>query len=101
MKIIIAAIQVVDVTVHILSDQVEPLRIAANIAVIAWALVSALNLSKKQTRVNLSVFIVLNLVFLLQNGIANDGSPRIFFWGAVASTVLLMGYTIKNSEYSE
>jgi uncharacterized membrane protein YjfL (UPF0719 family) len=51
--------------------------------------------------VNLSVFIVLNLVFLLQNGIANDGSPRIFFWGAVASTVLLMGYTIKNSEYSE
>ena len=101
MKIIIAAIQVVDVTVHILSDQVEPLRIAANIAVIAWALVSALNLSKKQTMVNLSVFIVLNLVFLLQNGIANDGSPRIFFWGAVASTVLLMGYKIKNSEYSE
>ena len=47
MKIIIAAIQVVDVAVHILSDQVEPLRIAANIAVIAWALVSALNLSKK------------------------------------------------------
>ena len=68
MKIIIAAIQVVDVTVHILSDQVEPLRIAANIAVIAWALVSALNLSKKQTMVNLAVFIVLNLVFLLQNG---------------------------------
>ena len=101
MKIIIAAIQVVDVTVHILSDQVEPLRIAANIAVIAWALVSALNLSKKQTMVNLSVFIVLNLIFLLQNGIANDGSPRIFFWGAVSSTVLLMGYTIKNSEYSE
>ena len=84
MKIIIAAIQVVDVAVHILSDQVEPLRIAANIAVIAWALVSALNLSKKQSMVNLSVFIVLNLVFLLQNGIANDGSPRIFFWGAVA-----------------
>ena len=77
MKIIIAAIQVVDVTVHILSDQVEPLRIAANIAVIAWALVSALNLSKKQTMVNLSVFIVLNLIFILQNGIANDGSPRI------------------------
>ena len=48
MKIIIAAIQVVDVTVHILSDQVEPLRIAANIAVIAWALVSALNLSKNK-----------------------------------------------------
>ena len=101
MKIIIAAIQVVDVAVHILSDQVEPLRIAANIAVIAWALVSALNLSKKQSMVNLSVFIVLNLVFLLQNGIANDGSPRIFFWGAVASTVLLMGYTIQNSEYSQ
>ena len=58
----------------------------------------------KETLIDLTrviVFIVLNLIFLLQNGIANDGSPRIFFWGAVASTVLLMGYTIKNSEYSE
>ena len=48
---------------------------------------------------SISLFAILNIYFLSQFGVTNDGSPRIFFWGAVVSTLVLSGYFIKDIDF--
>ena len=98
MKYLIILIQVADTTVHVLANQIEPLRITANIIIIIWLLLPSKNLTKSISLGSISLFAILNIYFLSQFGITNDGSPRIFFWGAVISTLALSGYFIKNTE---
>ena len=98
MKYLIILIQVADLIVHVLANQVEPLRITANIIIIIWLLLPSKNLTKSISLGSISLFAILNIYFLSQFGITNEGSPRIFFWGAVISTLALSGYFIKNTE---
>ena len=98
MKYLIILIQVADTTVHVLANQIEPLRIIANIIIIIWLLLPSKNLTKSISLGSISLFAILNIYFLSQFGITNEGSPRIFFWGAVISTLALSGYFIKNTE---
>ena len=98
MKYLIILIQVADTTVHVLANQIEPLRITANIIIIIWLLLPSKNLTKSISLGSISLFAILNIYFLSQFGITNEGSPRIFFWGAVISTLALSGYFIKNTE---
>ena len=98
MKYLIILIQAADITVHVLANQVEPLRITANVIIIIWLLLPLKNLTKPLSLGSVSLFAILNIYFLSQFGITNDGSPRIFFWGAVISTLALSGYFIKNTE---
>ena len=98
MKYLIILIQVADTTVHVLANQIEPLRITANVIIIIWLLLPSKNLTKSISLGSISLFAILNIYFLSQFGITNDGSPRIFFWGAVISTLALSGYFIKNTE---
>ena len=98
MKYLIILIQVADLIVHVLANQVEPLRITANVIIIIWLLLPSKNLTKSLSLGSISLFAILNIYFLSQFGITNDGSPRIFFWGAVISTLALSGYFIKNTE---
>jgi len=37
----------------------------------------------------ISSYIFLNIIFLVMNGITNDGSPRVFLYAAVSLTSLL------------
>ena len=99
MKYLITLIQVADVTVHILANQVEPLRITANVIIIIWILLPLKNMTKSLSLVSISLFAILNIYFLSQFGVTNDGSPRIFFWGAVVSTLALSGYFIKDIDF--
>ena len=98
MKYLIILIQAADITVHVLANQIEPLRITANLIIIIWLLLPSKNLTKPLSLGSLGLFVILNIYFLSQFGITNDGSPRIFFWGAVISTLALSGYFIKNTE---
>ena len=98
MKDLIILIQVADTTAHVLANQIVPLRITANIIIIIWLLLPSKNLTKSISLGSLSLFAILNIYFLSQFGITNEGSPRIFFWGAVISTLALSGYFIKNTE---
>ena len=98
MKYLIILIQVSDIIVHVLANQVEPLRITANVIIIIWLLLPSKNLTKSLSLGSVGLFAILNIYFLSQFGITNDGSPRIFFWGAVISTLALSGHFIKNTE---
>ena len=99
MKYLITLIQVADVTVHILANQVEPLRITANVIIIIWILLPSKNMTRSLSLGSISLFAILNIYFLSQFGVTNDGSPRIFFWGAVVSTLVLSGYFIKDIDF--
>ena len=98
MKYLIILIQVADIIVHVLANQVEPLRITANVIIIIWLLLPSKNLTKSLSLGSVGLFAILNIYFLSQFGITNDGSPRIFFWGAVISTLALSGYFIKATD---
>ena len=99
MKYLIILIQVADVTVHVLANQVEPLRITANVIIIIWILLPLKSMTKSFSLVSISLFAILNIYFLSQFRVTNDGSPRIFFWGAVVSTLVLSGYFIKDIDF--
>ena len=61
MKYLIILIQVADITVHVLANQVEPLRITANVIIIIWLLLPLKNLTKPLSLGSVGLFAILNL----------------------------------------
>ena len=82
----ITFIQIVDTTVHILTNQAELLRIISNFLIVVWLYVL---MSKKNKNINIGVvstYIIFNFIFLVLNGFTNNGNPRIFLYIAVSLT---------------
>ncbi len=85
----ITFIQIVDATVHILTNQAELLRIISNFLIVVWLYVLV---SKKNKNINIGVvstYIIFNLIFLIMNGFTNNGDPRLFLYIAVSLTSIL------------
>ena len=85
----ITFIQIVDATVHILTNQAELLRIISNFLIVVWLYVL---MSKKNKNINIGVvstYIIFNFIFLVLKGFTNDGNPRIFLYIAVSLTSIL------------
>jgi len=85
----ITFIQIVDATVHILTNQAEPIRIISNFLIVVWLYVL---MSKKNKNINIGVvstYIIFNFIFLVLNGFTNDGNPRVFLYIAVSLTSIL------------
>ena len=85
----ITFIQIVDTTVHILTNQAELLRIISNFLIVVWLYVLV---SKKNKNINIGVvstYIIFNLIFLIMNGFTNNGDPRLFLYIAVSLTSIL------------
>ena len=85
----ITFIQIVDATVHILTNQAELLRIISNFLIVVWLYVL---MSKKNKNINIGVvstYIIFNFIFLVLNGFTNDGNPRVFLYIAVSLTSIL------------
>ena len=61
MKYLIILIQVADTTVHVLANQVEPLRITANVIIIIWLLLPLKNLTKSLSLGSISLFAILKV----------------------------------------
>jgi len=85
----ITFIQIVDATIHILTNQAEPIRIISNFLIVVWLYVLLSKNNKKMNVGILSSFIILNLIFLFMNGFTNDGSSRVFLYVAVSLTSIL------------
>lgn len=85
----ITFIQIVDATVHILTNQAELLRIISNFLIVVWLYVL---MSKKNKNINIGVvstYIIFNFIFLVLKGFTNDGNPRVFLYIAVSLTSIL------------
>ncbi len=86
---LLISLQIIDITVHVLSDQIEPLRILANALVIIWFIQIYKYKSKNLGYLVTTIYLGLNTLFLVLNGLSNNGEPRIFFWISISLTVLI------------
>lgn len=80
LTVVVAIVNVADIVLHVAIDQVEPLRIAGNIVVLATAIgmlaISALRKPIVPVVAGL-VSLVLNLVFIVTSGIGGLGAVLI------------------------
>ena len=67
----IILIQLFDAVIHIVTDQLEPTRITANVIIIVWIIAALTGWIKERFRSSLlaaiGVYLLLNLIFLAQN----------------------------------
>lgn len=89
-------IQLLDIAVHVMVDQVEPLRVSSNLIILLWLTYSALRRFPKElyslSITAVGVYLVLNLIFLALFGITNPeqgDALRIPLFAFVGITVCL------------
>ncbi|KPK09659.1 MAG: hypothetical protein AMJ56_10310 [Anaerolineae bacterium SG8_19] len=94
--VVIILIQLIDFIIHVSTDQAEPIRIASNIVIIVWiiaALAGWLNARFRNISIAaISTYLVLNIIFLTQNGLTNPeqgGALRTTLFLLVSLTVAL------------
>lgn len=91
--IALVIVQLFDIAVHIATDQVEPIRIASNVVLAAWALWAVFaQLSRPIGWIVIAVFLGLNALFLAQNGLTNPDmgdAPRTPLFVLVGLSALL------------
>ncbi len=92
----IAVIQLVDIILHIATNQAEPIRIASNLIVLLWLGVLSARVVAPQFRMIavgvIALYLALNLIFLATAGITNaaqGGGLRVTLLAFVALTTAL------------
>lgn len=95
--LLLIAVQIVDVAIHVATDQIEPLRIASNIVISAAALVWSTFPPLRQPWVIWGagvVYLALNMLFLGRFGLINPAteSLRIPLFVFVAASVALLSW---------
>ena len=94
----LALVQVFDIVLHVATNQAEPLRIIANLAVLQWLAGAGLGRLRPNFHSTgvaaVVVYLVLNGAFLAQAGLTNPaqgGAPRVALFVLVALTLGLSG----------
>lgn len=94
--IVIAVVQVFDILIHAATDQLEFLRVTANIVILVWLAILFFGrlgrVSKAASAGAVGLYILLNLIFLFQAGFTNPeqgGAPRTMLFILVILTSLL------------
>ncbi|MBX3010940.1 MAG: hypothetical protein KF832_05510 [Caldilineaceae bacterium] len=94
--LVLAFIQLFDLIIHVVSDQIEPLRITANVIILLWVALAARGGTKHQHPIiaggAISLYLLLNLIFLTRAGLTNPaqgGQIRIMLLLLVGVTVAL------------
>ena len=94
--IVIAIVQVFDILIHAATDQLEFLRVTANIVILVWLAIlffgKLRQVAKATSAGVLGLYILLNLIFLFQAGFTNPeqgGAPRTMLFILVILTSLL------------
>ena len=93
---LIIIIQCLDIFIHLFTNQFELIRVLSNGLVIAWVILIQLKVHtfvfNLITTITLSIYIILNGLFLLENGIVNPNnqSLRIALFIFVLSTIILV-----------
>ena len=87
--VVIILIQLFDIIIHVSTDQAEPIRIASNIVIIVWIIAALADWLKEWYRTisiaAISAYLVLNVIFLVQNGLTNPEQG-----GALRTTLFLL-----------
>ena len=102
LAIAIIGLQLFDIVIHVATDQIEWMRIASNIIIMAW--VSALLWGRLSTHVHLVsygaliAYTLLNALFVARYGVTNpaqDDAPRIVLFILVLFTLGLSMWLIQ------
>lgn len=96
---LLALVQVLDIVLHAATGQLEPVRVAANLIVLALLAASTVGKpGKAWTLAAGAAYLGLNLLFLVQHGITNaaqGGQLRVTLVVLVLATVWLLGMLIR------
>lgn len=94
--IVTAIVQVFDILVHAATDQLEFLRVTANIIMLIWLAIVFFSrlgqVSKAASAGAIILYFLLNLIFLFQAGFTNPaqgGAPRTMLFILVFLTIVL------------
>ena len=89
-------IQMADMFIHAAADQLELIRVAANIIILLWMTVLLFGHFNSAPLISsigaLGAYLLLNVVFLAREGFTNPeqgGSPRSILFALVLSTIVL------------
>jgi hypothetical protein len=92
----IAIIQVVDIIMHVATDQAEPIRITSNVIILLWLALVTFGRVKLNFRIvaagAIGLYLLLNVIFLATNGVTNPeqgGALRVTLLILIALTVRL------------
>ena len=92
--ILLISLQGLDILLHVVTGQVEPIRITSNGLVTIGAVVALMAGSGKQVLIVLAgiAYLALNIVFLIQHGIVNPATDalRIPLFGFVGVSLILL-----------
>jgi len=94
-SILIISVQLLDIIVHFLTNQLEMIRVQSNIVIMLWTifLFMQTRLFSKRiiTTISISIYLILNLLFIFQFGLvnSNSGDFRIALIVFVLVTVVL------------
>jgi hypothetical protein len=82
-SIIIIVVQLCDILIHYWTNQFELVRVQSNIIIIMWVFYISIRrnsiLQKIITTASISIYLILNFVFVFENGILNPNSNEIRF----------------------
>ncbi len=90
---LVALVQLADITLHVVIDQVELLRIAASIVILLWLVMlmyNRFNFRLTLTTIGaISTYVTLNILFLILNGLTSQaGEARVLLYVFVLFTVV-------------
>lgn len=94
---VIAIIQIVDIFIHVATNQVEPIRITSNIIILLWLamvfIVRNVQIDFLKTAIgSIAAYLALNVTFLMLKGVTNPeqgGEPRVVLFVLVFLTTAL------------
>lgn len=79
-------LQVVDVVIHAITNQIEPMRVASNLILAVWVLLGS---RRTLGYAALGSYVALNAVFLAEAGVTNGSEPRVVLLLLLALSTLL------------
>lgn len=92
-------VQIFDVVIHAATNQLEPIRVAANVIILLWLV--AINSGRFKANflpisfASIGAYLVLNLIFLARDGLTNPAQgdePRVILLTLVILTVILSAW---------
>jgi len=91
--IFLALLQVFDIIIHAATNQLEALRVTANIVILLWLAANSMGwLTAKPKYAAIAapvIYLGLNLTFLTRAGFTNNGEPRTMLFILVTLTMAL------------
>lgn len=103
--LLLLGLQALDIALHIATDQFEPIRILSNVIIaggVVWMALSKRN-ARSIAMISGGLYLLLNLVFVIQNGIFNPATDglRLPLFGFVIFTLLLLVWCLKRTQKTE